>query len=214
MVHIGASEITLTKRSGMFVCPVCRKRRPYVLRSVKRFLTVYFVPLIPLDEVSQHVRCQICKEQYPIEVLSGHPRVLLRQAGTPQSNRGLILAALRLLMVDGNPTPAEIREAQQLIFDRTGIRATGHEILQQRELVLGPAAPNMAEHLRAAGALSQAKREQVVRDLFLVASADGDLRPGQLAELSQLPAALGIKESRFRKLIMDVVHGPQVLLDG
>ena len=67
MILIGEMNITYTKAIGEFYCPACERENPCQHKRVRRFLTIYFVPLIPLDLVSEHVRCLVCRQNHPLK---------------------------------------------------------------------------------------------------------------------------------------------------
>jgi hypothetical protein len=45
---------------GEFFCPQCRRPRRYTLQVVSRYITLFFIPLIPLGEVGKFVACESC----------------------------------------------------------------------------------------------------------------------------------------------------------
>jgi hypothetical protein len=205
MLHIGTTELTLTKQTGMFHCPSCRQSRPYQAQIVRRFLTLYWVPIIPLEELSQHVRCRVCKEKFSQAALAAAAAgTLTRNLDSRSVSRAVILAALRLILVDGRTTRDEIAEVRRLIYDRTGIVATDDDVLAQRSWLAKPESPTAATWL-AKVTLTGSRAERAVRDVFLVASAQGDLRPAQLEELAAVPRQLSMKQSQFRRVIQQAV---------
>ena len=58
-----------TLESTEFFCPHCREHRDGEHRAVKRYFTLYFIPLIPLGTVGEFVRCDTCEGQYDTAVL-------------------------------------------------------------------------------------------------------------------------------------------------
>ena len=65
----GTKGITTTKGTGRFVCPVCAGDRSYIHKQVRRFFTLYFIPLIPLNIVGTYVECQTCRGAFQDSVL-------------------------------------------------------------------------------------------------------------------------------------------------
>lgn len=195
----GTTEVPLTKREGVFRCPGCRTLRKYQWRGIRRFLTVYFVPVLPLMEVSEHVRCMICHERFSPRILSdGWTGGRIDSANI---SGVVILAALRLVLGDGQPTREELVELQLLVRERTRIYLERSELLEMAPWVAGPDALDAAAWLSRGRGMSELQIERAVRDLFRVASADGRLRDAQLKELASFPPRLGIGGRRFRKLI-------------
>jgi hypothetical protein len=55
---------------GVFQCPRCGGDRQYRRRSGRRFFTVFFIPLIPLNRVGEHVQCGNCRTRFHVDVLT------------------------------------------------------------------------------------------------------------------------------------------------
>jgi|HubBroStandDraft_6_1064221.scaffolds.fasta_scaffold272746_1 hypothetical protein len=62
-----------TTSKGTFQCPNCRQPTEYRLRKGRRFLHVFFVPVVPVSAASEHVRCGACKKRYKPGVLTQQP---------------------------------------------------------------------------------------------------------------------------------------------
>jgi len=50
-----------TRTSVLFNCPRCGADREGVLRQARRWLTVFYLPLIPLTRIGYHVKCGACQ---------------------------------------------------------------------------------------------------------------------------------------------------------
>jgi hypothetical protein len=66
-----------TTGQGVFRCQRCGGDRNYRRRSGRRFFTLFFIPLIPLKRVGEHVQCTTCRTRY-------HPDVLRLPTATEQ----------------------------------------------------------------------------------------------------------------------------------
>jgi len=58
---------------GVFYCQRCGAERPYRRRSGRKFFTLFFVPVIPLNKVGQHVQCTTCRTRFHPGVLTLSP---------------------------------------------------------------------------------------------------------------------------------------------
>jgi hypothetical protein len=58
-----------TTGQGVFHCQRCGGERPYRRRSGRRFVTLFYMRVIPLAKVGEHVQCATCRTRY-------HPGVL------------------------------------------------------------------------------------------------------------------------------------------
>jgi hypothetical protein len=59
--------------TGMFRCPNEAGDRRYQHVRARRWFTLFFVPLIPLDERGEWVECLGCGSTYRTNVLARHP---------------------------------------------------------------------------------------------------------------------------------------------
>ena len=59
-----------TTSKGTFQCPNCQAACEYRLRKGRRFIHLFFVPLIPISAGSEHVRCNTCGTRYKPTVLA------------------------------------------------------------------------------------------------------------------------------------------------
>lgn len=59
--------------TGRFRCPNEGATRPYRRLRARRWFTLFFIPLIPLDRQGEWVQCQGCGATYGADVLERHP---------------------------------------------------------------------------------------------------------------------------------------------
>jgi hypothetical protein len=67
-----------TTVQGVFRCPRCAGDRHYLRRSGRRFVTLFYMRIIPLAKVGEHVQCAACRTRY-------HPDVLTQPIGESAS---------------------------------------------------------------------------------------------------------------------------------
>jgi hypothetical protein len=70
IIIFGSKPRFNTLSSGQFYCPQCRTRRTYELRSGRNWLTLYFIPLIPLNRLGEVVTCTTCGTNFVKDVLA------------------------------------------------------------------------------------------------------------------------------------------------
>jgi hypothetical protein len=54
---------------GEFFCPNCNRQQWYVHRLVKRWFTLYFVPLFPIETAGEFIECSACNMTFHLDVL-------------------------------------------------------------------------------------------------------------------------------------------------
>jgi len=69
LIIFGSRSVTGSKGTGSFDCPRCGTNRPYDHKRVRRFFTLYFIPLIPLSTLGEYIECGGCGGTYKPEVL-------------------------------------------------------------------------------------------------------------------------------------------------
>lgn len=74
MILIGTINITRTRDRGDFHCPTCGSIREYQLKSRRPFLTLYFIPTVPIGGVEFFVRCGGCGSNWDPAILHADPK--------------------------------------------------------------------------------------------------------------------------------------------
>ena len=73
MIIFGTRNVTSTDGEGTFHCPECRARKYYAHRKVRKFFTLYFMPIFPLEHLGEYVECLNCRGTYKTKVLEYDP---------------------------------------------------------------------------------------------------------------------------------------------
>ncbi len=94
LIIFGLRVFYRTIAQGTFHCRRCGGDRQYRLRSGRRWFTLFFLPVIPLNSVGEHVQCTTCRTRYVTDVLS-QPTTAQMQAALPAGMRAAVSAMLR-----------------------------------------------------------------------------------------------------------------------
>ena len=70
LIIFGTRYYFRTTGTGTFQCPKCQGSQPYRHRKGRRFVHVFYIPLIPISAAAEHVRCDGCKTRYKTSVLA------------------------------------------------------------------------------------------------------------------------------------------------
>ena len=70
MIIFGWRAFYRTIAQGMFHCRHCGADRQYRQRAGRRWFTLFFIPVIPLNSVGDYVQCTACRTRYVAGVLS------------------------------------------------------------------------------------------------------------------------------------------------
>ena len=72
MIIYGFQSRESTTRTGQFVCPRCQSVQPYHLIMVRRWFSLFFIPVLPLSRLGQYVQCTRCAGTFSDEILSDY----------------------------------------------------------------------------------------------------------------------------------------------
>ena len=92
MIIWGTRGMESTTGNGQFYCPRCGDQAPYEHVDVRRYFTLYFIPLIPLGSAGEYIRCSSCAGTYAMDILTYDPAV--EQAKVAESIRRLCIMFL------------------------------------------------------------------------------------------------------------------------
>lgn len=88
---------------GEFTCPHCQATRPYKHKRLVRYLTLFFIPTIPLGTLGESVQCQVCFSSFPpyeiFPIGEGASARLTVRPPRSQAKRGGVIAVLGALGV-------------------------------------------------------------------------------------------------------------------
>jgi hypothetical protein len=185
----GLRVIYRTLGRGVFFCRRCGGDRDYRHRTGRRYVTVFFIPLIPLMKTGEHVQCLTCKTRYVTEVLK-LPTTVQMQVSLVAGMRAMVSIILRA----GDPAnPLSRRRAIDAV---TG---TGESDYDEDALTEDLAEPvdTARPKVSALGAQLQIEaREWWLAEAIRIAMADGPLTGAERAAAEHLASALGMTQAQ------------------
>jgi hypothetical protein len=172
LIIFGLRMFYRTIAQGTFYCRRCGGDRPYRHRAGRRWLTLFFLPVIPLNSAGEHVQCLTCRTRYVTDALSV-PTTAQMQAALPAGMRAAASAMLR----SGDPASPVAR--QRAIEAVAGAGMPGYD-----EAALNADLTQPFEAIRPAlnqvGAqLTFQAREWYLADVIRIGMADGPLTDGE-----------------------------------
>ena len=168
LIIFGLRVFYRTIAQGTFYCRRCGGDRQYRHRSGRRWFTLFFLPVIPLNKVGDHVQCRTCRTRYVTDVLS-QPTTAQMQAALPIGMRAAVSAMLR----SGDPTSPVSR--QRAIEAVIGAGTPGYdEAMLDADLTMP--FDSIRPALNQVGAqLTIQAREWYLAEVIRIAMADGTL---------------------------------------
>jgi uncharacterized membrane protein YebE (DUF533 family) len=200
MIIFGTKTTTSTRESGTFHCPRCGAGKPYNLKAVKRWFSLYFIPVIPLGDVGTYVECGNCAGTFDESVRTYDPEAEKREfRASFEQAMAESLAAMAL--EDGTVADGEIETIANVLTQLTG---RAHEASDVRTLVDDIARRKLTMEqilTRVSGSLNDRGKEMIIQALNLVASADGQITEKERALLIKAGGHLGLRRNEVESLL-------------
>ena len=189
LIIFGLRVFYRTMAQGMFYCRRCGGDREYRHRAGRRWFTVFFLPIIPLNQVGEHVQCTTCRTRYVTEVL-GQPTTARMQAALPTGMRAAVSAMLR----SGDPSsPVSRQRAIEAVI--------GSGVPDYDEAMLNADLMQPFEAIRPAlnqvgSQLAVQAREWYLAEVIRIALADGPLSETERQAALAIGADLGMTQAQ------------------
>ncbi len=206
LIIFGLRVFYRTVGEGTFHCQRCGGDRPYRHRAGRRWFTLFFIPVIPLAHVGEHVQCAECGTRYRMQVLN-LPTTAQMQAAIPA---GMRAAAIVMLRAGGAGSAPSRRRAID------GIKGAGLGDYDDAALdadLAEPATPDepgqdLAGALnRLAIQLEVPAREWFLAEAVRIGLADGTLSDEERHAAQQIAAQLGMTQAQARGVISMTEEG-------
>jgi tellurite resistance protein len=209
MIIFGTRGVTTNPQKGEFHCPSCGPAAQFRWRRVRRFFTLYFIPVIPLDLLGEYVECEQCRGTYDVQVLEFDPQeaALDLEASYQTGMRQVMIA---MLLADGVIDDSEVAAIQKIYRELSGqdlpeaqLRGEIAEIEQQ-----GASIDPIVGHF--AGMLNNHGKEKVIEAAYLVAMSDGEFHETEQVLLYKTGEGLGLSKSHFSGLMNTLMAGEKI----
>lgn len=189
LIIFGLRVFYRTIAQGTFHCRRCGGDRQYRHRAGRRWFTLFFLPVIPLNTVGEHVQCTTCRTRYVTEVLS-QPTTAQMQAALPAGMRAAASAMLR----SGDPASAVSRQ-------RAIEAVIGSGVPNYDEAMLNADLMQPFEAIRPAlnqvgGQLTVQAREWYLVEVIRIALADGPLSETERQAALAIGLDLGMTQAQ------------------
>jgi len=190
---------------GTFHCQRCGGDRQYWRRAGRRWFALFFIPVIPLAHVGEHVQCAVCGTAYRVQVLN-LPTTAQMQAAIPAAMRA---AAVVMLHAGGGSSASARRRAMDEIkgaglpdYDDAALDA------DLSEAEPGQPARDLAGTLnRLAIQLEIPAREWFLAEAVRIGLADGMLSDEERHAAHEIAAHLGMTPAQARGVISMTEEG-------
>ncbi len=196
----GLRVIYRTIGQGVFFCRRCGGDREYRHRAGRRFVTVFFVPLVPLARTGEHVQCLTCKTRYVTEALR-LPTTAAMGLALSGGTRALVAAMLRA----GDPAcPPARRRAIEAV---NGTGEPGYDEAALNADLARPAEAGWPEIAALGGQLQVQAREWYLAEAVRIALADGSLTSSERTAAARIADCLSMTTAQAIGVIMLTEQG-------
>ena len=209
MIIFGTRGMTSNAASGDFHCPECspvfKAKMNYVHKKVRRFFTLYFIPLIPLDLHGEYIECQRCRGTYKLGILDYDPDKENAEFEA-EYHRTIKLVMIQMMLADGVIDDEEIDAIRNIYSHLTGKEITVGEI-RADSASLQASKQDICTMLKGmAGSLNDNGKAMVVRAAFMVATADGEFHDDEKILISSLGRAMSMSGNELKAIISSMLE--------
>lgn len=205
MLLIGTMNLTRTRDTGNFYCPTCSLTQTYRLRGRRPWLTLYFIPTVPVGGEELFVQCDQCRSTWDPTVLEMDQETH-ELAQEDQFREEAVRSAVLVTLADGDISENEINALLKIashIMEREVDREElGYlcSIAQQNNIEAGNYVLTISKRW------SQSQRSRALQAMFLAASAEGEMTPPQLAVLTQMREILEFTDAEYEAAIEEALQ--------
>ena len=208
MIIFGTRGITTTPERGQFFCPQCNSNQSYNYRRVRRFFTLYFIPVIPLDKLGEYVECPACQGTYDPEILNFDPEA------ADMKLEALFFVAVKhvmigMLLADGEIDDREVEMLQSQYQELTGTQIPEDELREEIAVIHAAGDSPVDLVSRLSDQLNPNGKEIVMRAAYNIAVSDGVFDDSEQLLLAQIGEAMGLTKAHLAG-IMAELQNPQL----
>jgi hypothetical protein len=185
----GLRVVYRTLGRGVFFCRRCGGDREFRHRAGRRFITVFFIPLVPVTRTGEHVQCLTCRTRYVTEVLK-LPTTVQMQVALVTGMRAVVAVILRA----GDPSSALCR--RRAIDAVAGAGDNSYDEVALAEDLSESAEAGRPKIAALGSQLQVEAREWCLAEAIRIAMADGPLTGAERSAAEHLAAALGMTQAQ------------------
>lgn len=205
MILIGTMNLTRTRDTGQFYCPTCGTTADYRLRARRPFLTLYFIPVVPIGSAELFVDCRECRDKWDVSVLE-MDRQHHEEIQTEQFRDEAIRASLLVVLADGVISEREISALMHIashLFQREVDREELGELCSVAEQT-GIEACNYA--LTVSRRWNENQKAEALQAMFLAATAEGTMTDSQMKIMKRMQEILDMTDQEYHAAIENALE--------
>ena len=206
MIIFGTRGVKFKIDEGTFMCPQCATERDYKHKKVRRFFTLYFIPLIPLDSLGDFVECQDCKGTFVSRVLEYQPSVGENQFQS-EYEKAMRHSMIMMMLADGEIDENELDMVLKIINKFGHNDMTMAELEDLVEVVELQNEPVEKYLSRITPSLNEHGKEIIIECAMAVAASDGHVDQSELDMIMLMADVMKMSKYHIKGLISDITEG-------
>ena len=198
---------------GEFFCPECSDYKTYQHIKVEKKISLFFIPIFPIEDLGHYIECQNCNSTFKTNVLDYDPKK------EEEHIKGMYFLGSLDIMISIAMADKTLKddEFSTIIFIFKGITGGADEInnIPLKEFVLNRIDKFKRDNLSSidiskslAPHLNEIGREKVLRAAIYVSKADGIIQEEEMKLLHKISDALLLPKTYANGIFADltVVH--------
>ncbi len=206
MIIFGARGVTYTHAKGTFYCPGCdREGVAYKHQRCRRFVTLYYLPLIPLKTFGEYIECQVCQNTYQPAVLSA----TLAEHRAFEAEFQLVIKRVMILMLlaDGVIADAELEVIRRIYLRLSTVDIPMEDLRKEIEAAQEDVSDVLVYLARLGPILNPRGKELVIKSAFLVAAADDQFQDKERQLLADIGKTLELSNAEVQAILGPLNRG-------
>jgi len=206
MIIFGARGVTYTQAKGTFYCPGCdREGVAYKHQRSRRFVTLYYVPLIPLRSLGEYIECQVCQNTYQLGVLTA----TAAEHHAFEAEFQLVIKRVMILMLlaDGVVADAELEIIRKIYLKLSEIDLSLEDLRIEVEAARKDVGDVLIYLERNGKVLNARGKELVIKSAFLVATADEQFADKERQLLADIGKTLELSNAQVQAILGPLNRG-------
>ncbi len=196
----GVKAVSTTVGEGTFHCPDEGGDRTYRLRSARRWFTLFFIPIIPLQSLGEYIECASCSSTFTSDVLVQPTTARIEDVLTTAVRH----AVVSVIKADGEVHPREHRVAIDVVREFSD-GTYGESELHHDLATLDDT--GLEHHLvEVGGILDGLGKEALLAACVRLAGADGAVTAAELALVHRAGRALSMSPAHIRGVVDTAVE--------
>lgn len=198
MIIWGTRGLTSTVDEGTFHCPRCGPGKRFKLMVVKRWFTLYFIPIIPMGQAGRYVECKGCAGTFDPQVRDYDPE---EENARFRAQLGdvMLRCLVSMARADGS---IDHRELEVIADVLTRLVGSAYEVEDVQAAVNTAPKESLDRVLKEiAPSLNDQGKVLVIHGLALVARADGDVSEEELDVVFQAGKTLGLRRNDVQRIL-------------